>query len=291
MSARPAWAVNYCPGAFNSEDCTTSYSTDDVCVEDSADYFSCNLATDDDVSSELVAALGYASQTYSIWGHVGTENFCCHFAEPVNPYNTFKVSGGDERDVVKLTYTSGTEYNMEHTGAESLTAEIDLNNGDDAFTGSNSTSGLYHDLAYGGPDDDVLTGGGGKDELHGDAGADTILGGPGDDKVYGGDDADTIVCGAGDDEGYGEGGADLMSGGDDDDSMDGGTEADGICGGAGYDNLFDGDATSESPAYDQLWDLNTADGWCDSTSTRYGGGGVSGHLCSSTTLTTAPACP
>jgi len=285
--------VNYCPAAYNSYDCLVGPSSQNACGEDAiATYWlSCNLSNTSGVSSEVVAVLEYESNSYSFWGHVGNDNFCCHVGKTLRGYDGFKVSGSEYRDVVKLTYTSGTEYNLEHSGGDFSTS-IDLNGGDDAFTGSNSTNSLYHDIAWGDSGDDVLTGGGGIDYLDGGAGADTILGGPGADTLYGGDDADTIVGGAGNDECWGDGGADLMSGGDDDDLMDGGTEADGICGGAGTDELDDGDATSESPAYDQLWDLNTGTAICGSNSTRYGGGGFAYNpWCSATALTTAPACP
>jgi len=292
---RAAWATNYCPGAFNSADCVvdssvnvcdgTTWATDIVCDVHYAEG-----------ASTLTAVSNYVGGDISIWGTYHNngvdETYCCHYTVVGNNYDYVKIDGSDYADTIKLTYTSGSEYNLDAISG-TLHASVSLLDGNDLYVGSNATDATgYEEVCSGNDGDDTMSGGNGDDTLYGNAGADTMLGGPGVDDLQGGSDNDTIAAGIGDDLVNGESGDDAISGGDGDDDLDGGDGADILCGGAGGgDILDDADGTYENPLYDKLWDTDGSTGYCGSTSTRKGGGGVTASGCSSTTLLAPPACP
>lgn len=293
---RAAWATNYCPGAFNSADCVvdssvnvcdgTTWATDIVCDLHYAEG-----------ASTLTAVSNYVGGDISVWGTYHNngvdETYCCHYTVVGNNYDYVKIDGSDYADTIKLTYTSGTEYNLDAISLP-LHASVSLFGGNDLYVGSNATDATGYDESCSGNDgDDTMSGGNGDDSLHRDAGADTMLGGPGEDDVDGGADNDSIVGGMGNDYVNAQAGDDAVSGGDGDDVLIGGDGADVLCGGAGTgDDMDAGDDTFENPLYDKFWDTDGSVAYCGSDGySRKGGGGVTASDCSSYALLAPPACP
>ena len=89
---------------------------------------------------------------------------------------------------------------------------VNMNGGDDTFTGANGLATLIQLTVDGGPGNDTITGGDGADLLLGGDGNDTINGGRGNDTVLLGAGDDTFVWNPGDgsDIVEGEAGTDIM---------------------------------------------------------------------------------
>ena len=114
---RSAWAVKYCPAAFNDADCVVASSVT-VCQSLDNTYgenILCDLTAAG--ASHVVAVTGYHAADYSVWGDYGGETFCCHYAPTVHGFDYFFVEGSAYADTVKFSYTEGAEYNLEHSGA------------------------------------------------------------------------------------------------------------------------------------------------------------------------------
>ena len=86
----------------------------------------------------------------------------------------------DRNDPAPFSLDIGTSENL----------IVNMNGGDDTFTGSNGLAGLIALTIDGGAGNDTITGG---------DGADTLLGGDGNDTIIGGRGNDTVFMGAGDD--------------------------------------------------------------------------------------------
>src|SRR5262249_9732241 len=82
---------------------------------------------------------------------------------------------------------------------------VNMNGGDDTFTGSNGLASLISLTVDGGAGNDTITGGDGNDVLIGGDGNDTIVGGRGSDMAFLGAGDDTFVWNPGD-------GSDLVEG-------------------------------------------------------------------------------
>jgi Ca2+-binding RTX toxin-like protein len=138
--------------------------------------------------------------------------------------------GGDGNDTVEVNGGNGTEaftatpngsrvrfdrvspapFSIDIGTSENLV--VNMNGGDDTFTGSNGLATLIKLTVDGGAGNDTITGGDGNDTLLGGDGNDLIIGGRGADVMFGGAGDDTFVWNPGDgsDTIEGQAGTDTM---------------------------------------------------------------------------------
>jgi Ca2+-binding RTX toxin-like protein len=138
--------------------------------------------------------------------------------------------GGDGSDTVEVNGSNaaenftvapnGTRVRFDRTSPGPFTLDIgttenlvvNMNGGDDTFTGSNGLAALINLSVDGGAGNDTIIGGDGNDRLVGGDGNDTIIGGRGSDVMIGGAGDDTLVWNPGDgsDVVEGQGGHDTL---------------------------------------------------------------------------------
>jgi Ca2+-binding RTX toxin-like protein len=133
--------------------------------------------------------------------------------------DTVQVNGGNGAETFTAT-PNGTRVRFDRVTPAPFSLDIgttenlvvNMNGGDDTFTGSNGLAGLISLTVDGGAGNDTITGGDGNDTLIGGDGNDTLIGGRGNDTLLGGDGNDTFVWNPGDgsDVVEGQGGADTM---------------------------------------------------------------------------------
>jgi Ca2+-binding RTX toxin-like protein len=133
--------------------------------------------------------------------------------------DTIEVNGGNGSEVFTAT-PNGTRvrfdritpapFSLDIGTAENLV--VNMNGGDDSFTGSNGLASLIKLTVDGGPGNDTIIGGDGDDRLLGGDGDNTLIGGRGNDTLLGGAGADTFVWNPGD-------GSDTIEGGDGADTL------------------------------------------------------------------------
>jgi Ca2+-binding RTX toxin-like protein len=133
--------------------------------------------------------------------------------------DTIVVNGGNAAEVftatpngsrVRFDRVTPAPFSLDIGTAENLT--LNMNGGDDTFTGSNGLAPLIKLTVDGGPGNDVITGGDGDDTLLGGDGNDIITGGRGNDTMSGGAGDDVFVWNPGD-------GSDVIDGQDGADTM------------------------------------------------------------------------
>jgi Ca2+-binding RTX toxin-like protein len=133
--------------------------------------------------------------------------------------DTVEVNGGNGSE--KFTVTpNGTRVRFDRTDPAPFSIDIgttenlqlNMNGGDDTFTGSNGLAGLISLSVDGGAGNDTIIGGDGADRLAGGDGNDFINGGRGNDLILMGAGDDTFVWNPGDgsDTVEGQGGNDTM---------------------------------------------------------------------------------
>src|SRR5262245_57177996 len=133
--------------------------------------------------------------------------------------DTVEVNGGNGAESFTVT-PNGTRVRFDRVSpapffvdigtSESLV--VNMNGGDDTFTGSNGLATLIALTVDGGTGNDTITGGDGADRLLGGDGNDTIIGGRGNDNMFGGAGDDTFVWNPGD-------GSDIVEGQDGADTL------------------------------------------------------------------------
>jgi Ca2+-binding RTX toxin-like protein len=119
--------------------------------------------------------------------------------------DTVEVNGGNASEVFTAT-PNGTRVRFDRTSPAPFSLDIgtsenlvlNMNGGDDVFTGSNGLAPLISLTVDGGAGNDQITGGDGNDRLLGGDGNDTITGGRGNDVMIGGAGNDTFVWNPGD---------------------------------------------------------------------------------------------
>src|SRR5262245_31367451 len=119
--------------------------------------------------------------------------------------DTVEVNGGNGSEVFTAT-PNGTRVRFDRLDPAPFTIDIgtsenlvvNMNGGDDTFTGSNGLATLINLTVDGGAGNDTITGGDGDDLLLGGDGNDTIIGGRGNDTARMGAGDDTFVWNPGD---------------------------------------------------------------------------------------------
>jgi Ca2+-binding RTX toxin-like protein len=133
--------------------------------------------------------------------------------------DTVEVNGGNGAETFTVT-PNGTRVRFDRTTPAPFSIDIgtsenlvvNMNGGDDVFTGSNGLAGLITLTVDGGAGNDTITGGDGNDVLLGGAGNDLVIGGRGNDVAFLGAGNDTFVWNPGD-------GSDTIEGQDGVDTM------------------------------------------------------------------------
>lgn len=295
LGSHAAWAGGGdCPAAFDSDDCVVGSVT--VCTSTVAaphTILECNFEAT--TASTATMVRGYnGSSRYSAWGTYGdtSTKFCCAYNEPIAGFTDAKIHGSVEGDVLKFTYD--TTYNLSAT-VNSLTGDIDGDEGDDTITGANTNAASYIEYLHGGESGvDTINGGGGDDYIYGggndgDGQGDTLIGGNGNDTIGGGDGNDTLLGGAGDDRLDGDAGNDILGGGEGDDDLDSSftSSSDGtdvLCGGgnSGTGDLLQASASSNG---DKLWGNDSGDVLeCVDSGAQYGLGAPTRHDCTGSVI-------
>jgi Ca2+-binding RTX toxin-like protein len=133
--------------------------------------------------------------------------------------DTVQVNGGNASETFTAT-PNGTRVRFDRTDPAPFTIDIgtsenlvvNMNGGDDAFTGSDGLAPLISLTVDGGAGNDRITGGDGNDTLIGGDGNDTLTGGRGNDVLIGGAGDDVFVWNPGDgsDVVEGQGGQDAL---------------------------------------------------------------------------------
>jgi Ca2+-binding RTX toxin-like protein len=126
--------------------------------------------------------------------------------------DTIEVNGGNGSEVFTAT-PNGTRVRFDRVSPAPFTLDIgtaenlvvNMNGGNDTFTGSNGLAPLIKLTVDGGAGDDTITGGDGNDTLRGGDGNDTLIGGRGNDVLLGGAGDDVFVWNPGD-------GSDILEG-------------------------------------------------------------------------------
>lgn len=126
--------------------------------------------------------------------------------------DTVEVNGGNGAETFSAT-ANGTRVRFDrlspaHFSLDIGTSEnmvVNMNGGNDTFTGSNGLAPLIKLTVDGGAGDDTITGGDGADVLLGGDGNDTLIGGRGNDVMFGGAGDDVLVWNPGD-------GSDILEG-------------------------------------------------------------------------------
>jgi Ca2+-binding RTX toxin-like protein len=111
-----------------------------------------------------------------------------------NGAESFAVTPNGTR--VRFDRVTPAPFSLDIGTTESLF--VNMNGGDDTFTGSNGLAGLISITVDGGAGNDTITGGDGADRLTGGDGNDVINGGRGNDVLFGGAGDDTFVWNPGD---------------------------------------------------------------------------------------------
>jgi Ca2+-binding RTX toxin-like protein len=119
--------------------------------------------------------------------------------------DTVEVNGGNGAESFTVT-PNGTRVRFDRITPAPFSIDIgtsenlvlNMNGGDDTFTGSNGLASLISLSVDGGTGNDTITGGDGADRLSGGDGNDTIIGGRGNDVMFGGAGDDTFVWNPGD---------------------------------------------------------------------------------------------
>ncbi len=119
--------------------------------------------------------------------------------------DTVEVNGGNGAENFTVT-PNGTRVRFDRLDPAPFSIDIgtsenlvvNMNGGDDTFTGSNGLAPLISLTVDGGAGNDRITGGDGNDRLLGGDGNDTIFGGRGADTMIGGNGDDTFVWNPGD---------------------------------------------------------------------------------------------
>ncbi len=222
----------------------------DICsLSGTGTTLSCDLAANDDDSTEGISVAAYLRSGYiEVAGSAGdSEDFCCRVA--ATGITRVEVLGTSIDDKIYLYCYSGScfaPYDLTYTDVF-LTGYVSGRGGADTIWGSESVHASYRDELRGddgadtinaGAGDDLAQGGNDNDELNGEGGADEITGGTGDDEISGGNGDDTISGDADDDTLTGGEGDDTIRGGDDSDLISGGTGTDDIEGESGDDTIF-----------------------------------------------------
>jgi Ca2+-binding RTX toxin-like protein len=133
--------------------------------------------------------------------------------------DTVEVNGGNASETFTAT-PNGTRVRFDRTDPAPFSIDIgtsenlvvNMNGGDDVFTGSNGLAPLISLTVDGGAGNDRITGGDGNDRLIGGDGNDVINGGRGNDTVLMGAGDDVFVWNPGD-------GSDVVEGQDGNDTM------------------------------------------------------------------------
>jgi Ca2+-binding RTX toxin-like protein len=133
--------------------------------------------------------------------------------------DTVEVNGGNGAEVFTAT-ANGTRVRFDRVSPAPFSIDIgtsenlvvNMNGGNDTFTGGNGLAPLIKLTVDGGAGNDTITGGDGNDTLLGGDGNDTLIGGRADDIVFGGggDDVFDWNPGDGSDVLEGQTGADTM---------------------------------------------------------------------------------
>ncbi len=134
-------------------------------------------------------------------------------------FDTIEVNGGNGAEVfsavpngtrVRFDRVSPAPFSLDIGTAENLV--VNMNGGNDTFTGANGLASLTALTIDGGAGNDTITGGDGNDVLLGGDGNDSLIGGRGNDVLFGGagDDVFTWNPGDGSDVIEGQAGADTM---------------------------------------------------------------------------------
>jgi Ca2+-binding RTX toxin-like protein len=133
--------------------------------------------------------------------------------------DTVQVEGGNGAENFTAT-PNGTRVRFDRISPAPFSLDIgtsenlvvDMNGGDDTFTGSNGLAPLISLTVNGGAGNDTITGGDGNDTLIGGDGNDVIIGGRGTDIAFMGAGDDTFVWNPGDgnDVVEGQGGTDTL---------------------------------------------------------------------------------
>jgi Ca2+-binding RTX toxin-like protein len=133
--------------------------------------------------------------------------------------DTIEVNGGNGSETfsavpngarVRFDRITPAPFFLDIGTAENLV--VNMNGGDDTFTGSNGLATLIQLTVDGGPGNDTITGGDGNDRLIGGDGNDTITGGRGNDTAILGAGDDTFIWNPGD-------GSDIIEGQDGNDTL------------------------------------------------------------------------
>jgi Ca2+-binding RTX toxin-like protein len=133
--------------------------------------------------------------------------------------DTVEVNGGNGAEAFTVT-PNGTRVRFDRVSPAPFSLDIgtteslilNMNGGDDTFTGSNGLANLISLTVDGGAGNDTITGGDGADRLTGGDGNDVINGGRGNDELFGGAGDDTFVWNPGD-------GSDVVEGQDGHDTL------------------------------------------------------------------------
>jgi Ca2+-binding RTX toxin-like protein len=133
--------------------------------------------------------------------------------------DTIEINGGNASEVFTAT-PNGTRVRFDRVTPAPFSLDIgtagnlvlNMNGGDDSFTGSNGLASLITLTVDGGPGNDTIIGGDGDDRLLGGDGNNTLIGGRGNDTLLGGAGNDTFVWNPGD-------GSDTIEGGDGADTL------------------------------------------------------------------------
>jgi Ca2+-binding RTX toxin-like protein len=133
--------------------------------------------------------------------------------------DTVEVNGGNGAETFTVT-PNGTRVRFDRVTPAPFSVDIgtsenlvvNMNGGDDTFTGSNGLATLIAITADGGAGNDTITGGDGNDVLRGGDGNDVINGGRGNDQAFLGAGNDTFIWNPGD-------GSDTVEGQDGFDTM------------------------------------------------------------------------
>src|SRR5205823_7429359 len=111
-----------------------------------------------------------------------------------NGAEQFTVTANGSR--VRFDRVNPAPFSIDIGTSENL--QVNMNGGDDTFTGSNGLATLIQISVDGGAGNDMVTGGDGADRLSGGDGNDLTIGGRGNDVLLGGAGDDTFVWNPGD---------------------------------------------------------------------------------------------
>jgi Ca2+-binding RTX toxin-like protein len=144
---------------------------------------------------------GQAGNDRMIW-NPGDDN---DLNEGGDGIDTVEVNGGNGAETFTVT-PNGTRVRLDRVTPAPFFVDIgtsenlvvNMNGGDDTFTGSNGLATLISFTVDGGAGNDTITGGDGNDTLFGGDGNDLIIGGRGNDTAFMGAGDDTFVWNPGD---------------------------------------------------------------------------------------------